>query len=311
MANQIYIPYANPVNFYEVAPADIPQYLSRNMDDYLFSNQIRNDQTRVDYNQKWTIHDAIPLQFETNFDPIQIDVIDCSGHIYFSVTAVRRSQNKYLTGYYAYEANISLAALDYGVYYLQMTLGGTTAMISEPFEVGDGEGTLLFEYNNSVFHGDILFETGIMLRFRVEAVLQNFDPSNERTSYRDQRLNPTVLKSVPFRSWELRVGKDFGVPDWVADKLNWIFSCDNVLIDGKPYAVLDDSKIERVDIHPIFPMKSYGLKIQEGINRASKIVGVSVDTNKRIFIAAFVDTTVYGDLSGESGDNLIQIIDVE
>jgi hypothetical protein len=311
MANQIYISYANPVNFYEVTPADIPQYLSRAMDDYLFTNRIRTDQTELSYKQKWTVHDAIPLQFETNFDPIQIDVIDCTGHVYFSVNAVKRSQNKNIPGYYAYEVNLSLAALSEGTYYLYMTLGGTTLMISEPFEVGDGAGTILFEYNNSAYHADILFQTGIMLRFRVEGVLKNFDPSSERTSYRDQRLNPTVLKSVPFRSWELHIGKDYGVPDWVADKLNWIFSCDNVLIDGKPYAVLEDSKIEGADIHPMYPMRSYTIKIQEGINRASKIVGVAVDPNKRIFVAAFVDTTIFGDLSGEAGDNLIQIQDVE
>jgi hypothetical protein len=53
------------------------------------------------------------------------------------------------------------------------------------------------------------------------------------------------------------------------------------------------------------------LKIQEGINRASKIVGVDVDSNKKLLVTAVMDGTIFGDLSEQAGSNLTPINSVE
>lgn len=311
--NTIYVPFMLPISFYEVEPALLPQYLSQHMDDWQFENTIRTQETQgVKFPQKWQTSDTLKLQFESNFGSIQLQVIDCEENVYMTHIVSQVRINKYLTGFYVYEDTIDWSVLEPGTYWITLTLGaGIKTMISEPQILAEThENTLYFEYFNTKHHGDVVFETGIVFAYRVEAWLRKFDPANERTSYRDQRLNPTVLKSIPYRTWELIVGKDYGVPDWVAQKINWIFSCDDVTIDGKSYAVLEDSKMEPIDIDPIYPMHPWTLKIQEGLNRFSKIINLDQDTNKKIFISLSVDTTIHGDLA-EPGAEVISIIDTE
>jgi hypothetical protein len=84
-----------------------------------------------------------------------------------------------------------------------------------------------------------------------------------------------------------------------------------VLCDGKSFAVLDESKFEDKEIHPEYPFRQWALNIQEGINRASKIVGVDVDSNKKLLIVYQIDGTVFGDLSAQAGSNLVPIISSE
>jgi hypothetical protein len=311
MANQILIPYLNPVKFVEFNRSQPAQYESRHLDDYLFADQLRSYQTRVEYKQKWTVNDAIKLQFESNFDPIQVQIIDCQMNVYRTQNATRIRTNKYVTGFYVYEVTTSLALIDPGVYFLLLTLGGSTQMISEPFQVSATlPESLLFEYNNTHFHGDVLFETGFTPSLRVEAILDDEPPANERTGYIDQKFNATVLKSVPYRVFTLTAGHREGVPSWVAHKLNWIFSCNNVMIDGKPYAVFD-ANIEGNQLDPQYPMRPYSVKLREGVNSSSKAVGVTLDANKKMVVSLVLDSTVFGDLSEQAGNNLITITSVE
>lgn len=307
MANQLYYPSLNPIPLYEVSNFQQPQYMSTYSDDYPFKSRLRWEQTVVDYNQKWTTKDTIKFQFLSNFDPIQVQLMDCQDNAIITNNAAQKKANKYLTGYFVYEESMSLAAVSPGVYYILVTLGGATKLYSEPIEITDFlADSLLFEYYNSYYHGDILFETGIVFSFRVEGILNEDAPSVMRTAYLDQHYNPTVLKAIPFRTSTMLVGKDFGVPQWIAYRINWIFSCDNVSIDGKPWAVPENEKMTGNDLDPQYPMKSFSLKIQEAINRASKIVGVDVDPNKKIVIGVALDSTIFGDLSG-TGNNIIHI----
>jgi hypothetical protein len=312
MANQIYIPYLNPVQLVELDKEQLPQYMSRNMDEYWFSQQQEPYHTQAKYYQKWSTKDAIKLQFESNFASIYVLLVDCNGGAYLAFPATQKRINKFIPGYYVYEATLSLDGLPDGIYFMMLELGGgNKKMISEPIEVKSNHPyTLLFEYNHSRELGDVIFQTGINFSFRVEAVIRNFDPGNERTAYRDQRLNPTVLNSIPYRSWDLFVGFIAGVPDWVVNIMNWIFSCDNVRIDGKAYGVADGAKWEAQEIDPTYLMRGHTLKIQEGFNRSSKIVGVEVDINKRLLVGVAVDSTIFGD-TAEPGSNLITITDFE
>lgn len=313
MANTIYIPFLCPVRFVELDPVELPQYLTKHFDDYWASEQLQSFETVVNFTQKYQTSDTIYLQFESNFASIQLSVIDCDQTVLLTQAATQVRANKYLAGYYVYELTLSLAAFPAGTIWLKLSLGlGSKFMISEPIELAETwPNTILFQYNNSKYHGDVIFETGIVFGFRCEAVIRRLDPANERTAYRDQKLNPTTLKVRPFRGFELGIGHLSSVPDWVIDKMNWIWSCDNVLCDGKSFAVLDESKFEDKEIHPQYPFRQWALNIQEGINRASKIVGVDVDSSKKLLIVYQIDGTVFGDLSEQAGSNLVPIISSE
>lgn len=313
MANQINIPFLNPVRFVDLDPVEVPQYLTKHFDDYWFSEQLQPYETRVEYKQKYQTSDVIYLQFEANFAAIQIEVIDCEQTVLLTQSATQVRANKYMPGYYVYELTISLAAFGAGTYWLKLNLGvGSKLMISEPIDVATTwPGTVLFQYNNSKYHGDVIFETGIIFGFRCDAVIRRLDPGNERTAYRDQKLNPTMLKVRPFRAFELGIGHRVGIPDWVIDKMNWIWSCDSVQCDGKSFAVLEDSKFEDKEIDPVYPLRQWALNIQEGFNRASKIVGVEVNPNKKLLVVYQIPGTVFGDLSTNASSNLIPIISSE
>lgn len=313
MANIIYIPFLCPVRFVELDPVQLPQYLTKHFDDYWASEQLQSYETIVKVKQKYQTSDTIYIQFESNFASIQMQVIDCDQTVLLTQAATQVRANKYLPGYYVYEITLSLASFSAGTIWLKLSLGlGAKFMISEPIELAETwPGTILFQYSNSKYHGDVIFETGIVFGFRCEAVLRRLDPGNERTQYRDQKLNPTTLKVRPFRAWELGMGHLTGIPDWVIDKMNWIWSCDNVLCDGKSFAVLEDSKFEDQEIHKQYPLRHWTLNVQEGINRASKIVGVDLDSSKKLLVVYQIDGTVFGDLSLQAGSNLVPILSSE
>lgn len=311
MANLIYIPYGNPVRFYEYDKVPLPQYESRHIDDYIFRDQLMDWNTRADYKQKWLKADSFPLQFESTFSGIQIQVIDCEENVLLTQTATQVRKNLKIPDMYVYQSTISWDDFDPGTYFIKLTLGGTKIMISEPQEVFLSlPNSLLFQWSNSKFHGDIVFETGITMKVRFEGCLLPDNPGNERTGYIDQRYNPTTLKSIPYRTYNLIIEKDFGAPAWVGDMLNWIFSCDNVTIDGKPYAITD-ANIESDQLDPQYPMKTYSVKVQDGINRSSKIVGVDVDPNRRLLITHVIDATIFHDVYADAGSNLIIVEGIE
>lgn len=312
MANEIYLPFSNGVRFYEVDPAWQGQYLTKHFDDWLTSEQRKNFETDVAYKQKWQTNDSFPLQYESNFASINLKVIDCNQNVLIDQNAVQVRINKYLPGYFVYENTISWASIPPGTYYLLLTLGGTTQMISEPMEIAtEWPNTILYEYSNSTFHGDIIFETGIVLKFRCESFVTRLDPANERTAYRDQKMNPTILKSVPFRKWKLIIGYPTGIPDWVIDLQNWIWSCDNVLVDGKSFAVSENANFEETEYDKIYPFRSWTLNIQEGLNRYSKIVNPEVDPNKKLLVVGMIDSTLFGDTSENAGSNLVPIENIQ
>lgn len=314
MANEIYLPFSNPVRFLELDPVELPQFLTKHFDDYWFSEQLSEFETIVEFKQKYQTNDTIYLQFESNFASIQMSVIDCEQTALLTQAATQVRANKYLPGYYVYEITLSLAAFtSIDTIWLKLSLGlGSKFMISEPIALAETwPNTVLFQYNNSKYHGDVIYETGIVFGFRCEAVIRRLDPASERTFYRDQKVNPTTLKVRPYRAFDLGIGHLRGAPDWVIDKMNWIWSCDNVLCDGKPFAVLEDSKFEPAEIDPKYPLRRWTLNIQEGINRASKIVGVDVDPSKKLFITYQIDGTVWGDLSEQAGSNLTPILSSE
>lgn len=310
MANQIYIPLLIPDRFVPVDPAELPQYLTKHFDDYWESEQRKDFETQVYYKQKWQTSDTIKYQFESNFAAINLKLIDCDQNVIIDQNAVQVRANVNLPGFYVYENTLSLASVPPGTYWKKLTLGDGTIYISEPCEVAETwPNTILFEYANSTFHGDVIFETGITFGFRCEAFITRLDPGNERTAYRDQKMNPTILKSVPFRSWNLVIGKT-GVPDWVIDLQNWIWSCDSVTGDGKSFAVADGANFEEEEIDKIYPFRNWTLKIQEGYNRYSKIVNPTIDPNKRLIVAGMIDSTFFGDLSENAGSNLVPVNDV-
>jgi hypothetical protein len=313
MANYCNIPYLNPVRFYEAQPEVFAQYLTKHFTDYPYADQILPWQEPMRYSQKWQTSDTIYLQIQSNFEPLQLDVISrVTGQTLLTLNANSQIPNIYNPGFYAYQFTISLASIPPNqCYHLQLTNGPDLDlyMISEPFYVATKHpNTVLLEYRNSRFAGDVVFETGITFGFRVEGSFGFLDPGANITAYENQKADPQILSARPFRIWPLTIGGSFGVPDWVVDLYNLIWCCNDVKVDGKSFARSGDAKLT-FKTEDNYPMRGVTLELREGINRGSKIVSPTINTDIKLAVAFNLNTRLFGDLSSNSSSNLIPIID--
>lgn len=131
--------------------------------------------------------------------------------------------------------------------------------------------TVVVQYTNSANAFSAVFSTGIVFSLVVEGNIEDYTPAFEDVIYNDQEYNATKLNSIPHREFTFYVGSNrgfAGVPPWVADKLNWAFSCDQIQLDGQYYQNTNGSKWEVTRTDQVGP-NFIGLKIQiiEVINR--------------------------------------------
>lgn len=315
--NLLYIPHINPVKFYDVTRSNIDAYFTKHFDAYPFDERLYEWQDPVQFTQLWQTTDIIKLQFESNFDPIIVELIDENGDAEITLAALTGLPNQYIAGLFSYEAEMSLADVPTGCYKLKITAGsgGDQAVYlsdwqhvsAEPYE----RSTLLLKYKHSRFHEDVMFETGIEFQFRLPGYLGFLKPGNIREAYRDQKQNPAILSSRTFRGYPVFFGDEFGLPDDVIDKLNRIWGCDSVSIDGKSFAA-DAAEFELVEIdNGRYPKRGVKLQVVEGINRASSIFSPTIDTTKKLMYAVSVDAKVWGDTSNQGSANTVPVITIE
>lgn len=319
MSNILYIPRINPVTFYEIMedgtvpglpfelpfdllvaqPAQPDKYLTKHYDDFAYRFTLQPWEEKVCYCQKMMKVDFTPLQFISNYDPIQVDLLDTDGRVIDSVGAVQKRQNKSMPTYYAYEATINWSLYPVGIYFLQLTTAGMVTMISEPINLAVvWPNTLNFEYRNGRYHADVIFETGIRFSFRVEGNIGRILPGSNDQYYEDQKLNPTLISSKTFNAFKLSIGGTFGIPDYVIEKMNLIWSCNDVMIDGKSHAKSSDGKFTYNE-ESLYPMRGIEMEIREGINRTSKVVSNSFNTNKKLVVQYNISSRIFGGLGND------------
>ena len=81
--------------------------------------------------------------------------------------------------------------------------------------------------------------------------------------FRDQSDRYKQLSALPYRKDIFSVGGGFGVPNWVADKLNYIFSTSFVLIDEMKYSRSESAVPEMTSIHGDYPMYLYKIELEK------------------------------------------------
>ncbi len=219
--------------------------------------------------------------------------------------------NRYVSGYFIYEASFSLIGLTPDRIYSFKGIAGSVPIKSEPFRIATKlPHSLYCEYYNSQYHGDVIFETGIIFSLRIPGYLKYGVPGSKSVVYEDQVLNDTVVSARTFRNWTLFVGEGGGVPPWLIDKINEMFTCDNVTIDGKQFTVPQGSnwteyKDDRNNL------VGYSIVLRETINRRSKRITDTGDPNKKVTLIYNIDSPLMSDLSANAGTTVTQILDTE
>jgi hypothetical protein len=315
MDNPIYIPFLNPVRFYDTARAVTSTYRTKHFDDFMFSERIYYWEQKEDYKRLWQTTDIIKLQFESTFDPIIVSLHDQYGVPKITLPALVGLPNKFYSNTFSYEIAMSLAGLLTGCYFLRLTLGtsGPDQLIYEsPWQYISAtplEGTALFEYWHNRFHEDVMFETGIKFQMRLPCNFGRLKAGRTAETYKDQRKKPHLLNSKTFRQFPLAMGDEFGLPDDEIDLLNMVWGCNNVTIDRK-FFVAAANEFEYIETK-YQPKRGVSLLIEDGLNRSSKVIIKNVDTTKKLFYAITVEAKVFGDTSNQGSANTVPIITVE
>jgi hypothetical protein len=316
MTNQFYIPFINPVKFYDVGATFLNKYHTKHLDDAKFEDRLLPWQSDEVYEQIWQTDDIIYLQFESTFSPIVVELIDELGASIITLPALIGLPNKFIPGLFSFEVGLSLGGVTTGCYKIKITAGisgpnlktfisGEQYISSTPLQ-----NSLLIEYYNSRYHQDIIFETGIKFQFRCFGYLGFMDPGRSDVMYRDEKYNPSLLNSHIIRQWPVFFGNERGLPDETIDLVNRIWSCDNVKIDNKNFSIADGSKLE-FTTESDYPMRGLKLTVEEGINRNSKIFDVTIDPNKKLVTSIIVEAKVFGDLSNQGSLNTVPVYNIE
>ena len=298
MANQIYIPYSNPATFYVVGAPAVPGKNFIHLDEDWFSTQIHSWEQEVKYFQKVQQTDVFNIQVLSEMDPLVLELIDCHGRVVKTENFTIKPTAIFRQTYRVYEATMQMADVPEGIYYLLITAGfasNTMRFISEPLDVAlVHEDTLLYTYKNSINNLDVVYATGIQFHFRAETIIADYDPGSKSTVYEDQILDLVQLSATPFDQFKLKLGGSWGVPPWVAKKVNMIFCNDFVLLDGVQYVKTDGAKLEPSRAER-YPMAGYTMDIRPAYNRFSGIFDPTFDDE--VAVAYNIEGSVFGTMN--------------
>ena len=87
--------------------------------------------------------------------------------------------------------------------------------------------------------------------FRID-VECGFNPNDLRAKgmkedYQEQDMMNKVIYSQPYSTEILSIGGNQGIPNWLYEKLNAIFMCDEITINGESYSVAQGADLEKID----------------------------------------------------------------
>ncbi len=315
--NQIIFPKANPLIFYKVGRANLTKYFTRHFDEWMFEERLYDWQAPLEYPQPWQATDIVPLQFESTMDPIIVKLMDGLGNAVITLPALIGLPNIYLPGTFSFEVAMSLATVPTGCYYFQVEAGvgddkvyyvtGTQYISAEQIR-----NSLLFEYSDSRrFHQDIVWATGIVLQYRVMGHFGWKDFVRADEAYRNQRYAPTLIESKTAEQTELFLGDEYGIPDDHYGIINRIWTCDTVLVDGKPFALAPGSKPEPLAIDSEYQKRGFKYTVEDGLNRNSRIYDQVQNTNKKLITTIIVAAKVFGDTSNQGSSNTVPNLRIE
>lgn len=308
MANTLYDSFLNPVKFHQLDNVQIPNYVSRFMDDWAFRRTIQPWQQDICFYQPWGQSDSIRLQYTANFGPFVLRMYNYLGQLVLTQSFNDVMQDELRPTYYIKQIAVSLAGFDPGKYFFVRDTGGVLTY-SEPFEILDAEDsgimltnqnpTLYIEYSHYESYQGVKFFTPFAPSIRVPAVLRYKSPGAKDNVYEDQLLNMTLVNSVPFRIFDFTLGGNYGVPPYFIDKIARIFGCSSLSIDGRLYTKNEGAQFEPALLEN-YPSAGYSIELREKLNRDSIITENDVIIEGIAAAAIIMDNKGFGIDGGDT-----------
>ncbi len=309
MASYIDMPFLSSIRFVEYNPTQVVQYQTKHFDDYLFKEQIQDFMFPADYGQKRQTNDTEIIQFQSDYAPFQLQLVNCLGQV-IQTTSISAIATGLLDPFaQTYGATFTYAAVTTEGRYWLLLRGGMSndiKAISEPIDIAViHDYTVLLEYSNSTNKDNTYFGNNTIFKLRLDAQIMRMEPGSKDTTYADQVLNEILLKSYQYRIFNFVISGYAGIPDWMIDKLNRIFGCGKILIDGKQFVRDNGAKWERTDVDQ-YSMSGWKIALRESVNRTAVRISDENNPEENIIIGYNIETDGYGTPS-----NIIQITDIE
>lgn len=286
----IKIPTLNPFRFHKVGDGDFLQNLIP-----FFEDQ------NARYCQKYNFGDLLYLQFLIQganltggaYAPTLrlVDNSDVTAHT-FTVEAT--STAAVYSGFSSYNVVENFPTVTEGVYYLKLAAYvpkdpngfdyAEMVFYSEPIYLkASHDNTVLIKYRLTYNDFDCIFTDDLApFHFRVEGGVRSegFTPGGKFTMFSDLDYQPVMLQSIPYNTYKWSFGPGRGCPNWIGDRLNRIFACDEVTIDSVAWARGENSKIEaqRESLYPFAGWTIDLLKVENEHSDGWDLDEFTVDT---------------------------------
>ncbi|MES2620167.1 MAG: hypothetical protein V4615_04875 [Bacteroidota bacterium] len=308
--NTLFTNHLSPIQYHRINPANLPQFMSKHMDRFPFVDTIKEWEQFTRYEQIFYTLDSIRQQFTTNYGPLSLSLVDKDDAVFYGGNFQQKQQNKYEPETFVYEHDLALNVYEPGIYFLKLECGSPVnlTLISEPIIISNKvKNTLLLGYSHHAYYGGIIFQTGFSPYLRLPATLRLKTPSSKDTLFEDQPLNMTMIERRPFDVWELLIGGATGIPDYLIRKLNHIFGCSTLSIDGILYTIAEGAKWEERR-QERFPKRGWSIDLREKYNRAANVYENDDLLQGQIAVVANVDSKGFG--ADDSGGSIYQILDL-
>ena len=263
------------VKFPKLNPLRWLKYDGTSTDDF-FYNQVPDYEGARLYEQPYEQSDPInaQIQYRTSMiSSVKMELVDEDMNVVATATNVPLVTVGSWDYLHFSMVAPALTGCYYGLITLTMTDSSTQVYISEPVRLAAShEGTIAIDYGHDENDFDMVFQPGavglsdtdalsfvssdaIIYRLRVEGGLWSKDKKvgSDDVVYINESHNSTLLNAVPYDIFTYSFGTAKGVPFYILDIINRIFSCANVRIDDVMYtknesAGLDIAGVERYSL---------------------------------------------------------------
>lgn len=162
--------------------------------------------------------------------------------------------------------------IDDGLYMVKLyNSSGKFEFYSNCMQVGQFPDSLLVTYTCKSNKFDCVFrddEYAYFFALRVDGGVKSSDVSynSDDVVYSSQDRFIYLLDSIPYTVRKYTFGDSYGLPGWMADRINRILSCDNILINGVKVVKNDGAKLEVIgsNAYPYVGLNIELLRQEEG-----------------------------------------------
>lgn len=274
-------------------------------DDNWACEQIKSFQRKAYYDQKWLRQTTTKIQCISTIAPDDLKIYDSSMTVAKSIAWVNVTG---LSDYNIFEVDVDFSDIAAGKYWLYQKfelLSYTAEFISNPVLSKDTHPFVkVIEYTHSKNDWDMVWSTGISMKFCVECELMEMTPDAEISHYNDQTRDPFILDGVPFRTYSLEFFDARGGSPYMADIINRIFCCETVTIQDKLYARNNGAKLKMNNIKG-YPLIGCSLEVTEGKNL------YSVQYNDQTALAPGIVTAYNIETSWFAPGTQVPIVEIE